>query len=421
MSNITTQSSTSYPSGLDTRTTVSDDPGGTEVVSTHHNGPAAAILAIETELGTDPAGSRTDVVTRLNEATNSDGTLKSTLHVAGTGVSITYSGGVFTYAYSSDAAQFNQNVGLRVTQSSNALVAELLDGDLNPLSSTSPAILPFRSSTRANGGYNVRSVSAVTMATLTAGATLNFGNSETGRIYFYSLDNSGTVELAFARRAVFNEAVLQTTTAISAVSNGDQTLYSTTARSSVPVRLLGFAELTGGSTAGNWTNDPALIQLSGPNIPKTGDLVQAVQTTSGVGVTTAGITNWAANNTIPTVTSAGLQLLSVVMTPTSTINRARLIGNFMVGTNDTICQLALFDSSASGTTAKLAMFEAITASTIVPYTFMGEFSFSTIASTTYYVKACGNLPSTVTFNRNTGSLLYGGVGSSLMRIEEVFA
>ena len=73
--------STGYPANLDTATTLVNDtvPGdgsGTGVNATHQNGPAGAIIAIETELGTDPAGSATDLKTRLAVSMNDSGTLK---------------------------------------------------------------------------------------------------------------------------------------------------------------------------------------------------------------------------------------------------------------------------------------------------------------------------------------------------------
>jgi hypothetical protein len=55
--------STSYPGGLDSYTTKID--GVDDVMASHINNPQDAIEAIEAELGTDPAGSFTDVVTRL--------------------------------------------------------------------------------------------------------------------------------------------------------------------------------------------------------------------------------------------------------------------------------------------------------------------------------------------------------------------
>ena len=43
-------------------------------MAAHPNGLGAAVIALETELGADPAGSTTNVVTRLNVTQAADGT-----------------------------------------------------------------------------------------------------------------------------------------------------------------------------------------------------------------------------------------------------------------------------------------------------------------------------------------------------------
>lgn len=65
----------SYPGSVYTPTTVSDDPGGTEIIAAHHNNQESELVAIETELGTDVAGSKTDLKTRLAVSLADDGTL----------------------------------------------------------------------------------------------------------------------------------------------------------------------------------------------------------------------------------------------------------------------------------------------------------------------------------------------------------
>ena len=85
-----------YPVSIDTSPDLTDGSSGDEIVSAHMDGRGAAIVAIETELGTDPAGSTTDVKTRLAVALNDDGTVKSTVIVGTPSNAISYSSGVFT-------------------------------------------------------------------------------------------------------------------------------------------------------------------------------------------------------------------------------------------------------------------------------------------------------------------------------------
>lgn len=64
-----------YPGSIYTPTVVSDDPGGTEIIASHHNNQESELVAIETELGTDVAGSVTNLKTRLAVSLADDGTL----------------------------------------------------------------------------------------------------------------------------------------------------------------------------------------------------------------------------------------------------------------------------------------------------------------------------------------------------------
>lgn len=62
-----------YPASLDSFTTKTDDV--TEVLAAHINDIQTALVAVETELGTDPAGTLTDVKTRLLKSLSTAGLL----------------------------------------------------------------------------------------------------------------------------------------------------------------------------------------------------------------------------------------------------------------------------------------------------------------------------------------------------------
>lgn len=84
MADLTVAGSTSYPATLDTASTVVDGPTGTDQVAAQVNGPAAAAVAIETELGVQPRGTATDVRTRLDRGIASAGTLLRSASAWGT-------------------------------------------------------------------------------------------------------------------------------------------------------------------------------------------------------------------------------------------------------------------------------------------------------------------------------------------------
>jgi hypothetical protein len=77
-----------------------------------------------------------------------------------------------------------------------------------------------------------------------------------------AIDNAGTVELAVVNisgGSVLDETTLISTTAIAAASNSATAYYSTTARTSVAYRVVGYVESTQ-ATAGTWATAPSTIQ-----------------------------------------------------------------------------------------------------------------------------------------------------------------
>ncbi len=77
MSEIGSGSGSGFPGALDTNSTVEVDapnPGKTKARASVINDLSAATIAIETELGTDPAGSQATVRARIDQEHNDDGT-----------------------------------------------------------------------------------------------------------------------------------------------------------------------------------------------------------------------------------------------------------------------------------------------------------------------------------------------------------
>jgi hypothetical protein len=75
-----------------------------------------------------------------------------------------------------------------------------------------------------------------------------------------ALDNAGTVELAVCNGSLsLDESTLISTTVLDAASDSATVIYSTTARTSVPFRIVGYIESTQ-ATAGTWATAPSKIQ-----------------------------------------------------------------------------------------------------------------------------------------------------------------
>jgi hypothetical protein len=109
------------------------------------------------------------------------------------------------------------------------------------------------------GAYNQRSAMAATSLVVASTATLGTQSAVQAYLYVYALDNAGTVELAISQ-SLFNDGTVQSSTTMSGSATSPSTIYSTSGRTSVPVRLIGRLSSTQ-ATAGTWATAPAEIAL----------------------------------------------------------------------------------------------------------------------------------------------------------------
>lgn len=128
-----------------------------------------------------------------------------------------------------------------------------------------PTILNFRNTPLTSGTINTRTVAAAISVVVPSTATLGTVSAQQSRLVLLALDNAGTVELAVVNIAGGNnldETTLISTTAISAAATSASVVYSTTARTSLPFRVVGYVESTQ-ATAGTWATAPSTIQGRG--------------------------------------------------------------------------------------------------------------------------------------------------------------
>ena len=152
-----------------------------------------------------------------------------------------------------------QNLGLAFSVASNAATIAIKTQALVDASATSLINVAVRSATITSGAFNLRTISSALSCTIPSGATLGQTNGGAAKIYVYLIDNAGTLEVAVS--GTFNaEDQLITTTALSSSSNSALTVYSATARTSVPFRLVGYI-LNTQATAGTWVTTASQIQL----------------------------------------------------------------------------------------------------------------------------------------------------------------
>ena len=128
-----------------------------------------------------------------------------------------------------------------------------------------PTILNFRNTPLTSGTINTRTVATAISLVVPSTATLGTVSAQQSRLILLALDNAGTVELAvvnFSGGNNLTETTLISTTAISTASDLDDVVYSTTARTSLPFRVVGYVESTQ-ATAGTWATAPSTIQGQG--------------------------------------------------------------------------------------------------------------------------------------------------------------
>jgi hypothetical protein len=154
------------------------------------------------------------------------------------------------------------NLSLACSVGSSALTIAVKDKGGSDASASSTVKIGFRNATAATGTYNQRTVSGTLSLVVSSGSTLGHASGADQYIYVYALDNSGTVELAVSS-ALFDDGSIVTTTAEGGAGAADsnRTIYSSTARTGVPVRLIGRLK-SNQTTAGTWAAVPTEISLA---------------------------------------------------------------------------------------------------------------------------------------------------------------
>ena len=128
-----------------------------------------------------------------------------------------------------------------------------------------PTVLDFRSTTLAVGIPITRALTGVAWLSVLNAATLGTINAIQARLAILAIDNAGTIEAAIVNLAGGNnldETTLISTTALSTASDSANVIYSTTARTNVAYRVVGFVESTQ-ATAGTWATAPTKVQGAG--------------------------------------------------------------------------------------------------------------------------------------------------------------
>lgn len=130
-----------------------------------------------------------------------------------------------------------------------------------------PTNIDYRSTTLSNGTpTNVVNAAQVT-TTISMGSTAGTISDVASTLLILAINNAGTTELAWTNidnPQVFDEQGLITTVAEGGAGSADSSsvVYSTTARTAVPYRVVGIFKSTQ-TTAGTWAQTPSVVQPAG--------------------------------------------------------------------------------------------------------------------------------------------------------------
>lgn len=297
-------------------------------------------------------------------------------------------------------------------------------------SAQDPVFMFFRDVTLATGDYTIVMIVAATSVTLSSGSVIGSSSGGTAatafRVWLALINNAGTAELAVVNALSttsimsLNEDVRISTTAEGGAGAADsaQVWYSTTARTNVPFRVIGYAEWgTGITTAGTWAASPTKIQIAYAGIKLPGDVVQTVRTDTGAEA--AGATTVPVDNTTPQNTE-GDQYMSQAITPTAACNLLAIeaVGSFQNTVTSASTVTSLFQDSAANALRTTWFSQSTTGLAI--HRIFHKMLAGIAAATTFKIRN-GGVSGTVTFNGSASAGFLNGTLNSFMEVTEIMA
>lgn len=319
-----------------------------------------------------------------------------------------------------------ENAGLSVAMAANAVTIALKGADGNDPSSSNAVGVSFRSATLTSGASSKVSVTAATSTVISSGSTGGTVSATASRIWIGAILTGGAVEIAWfnARSGVnvapINEGGVISTTAEGGAGGADtaQTWYSTTARASVPVTILGYFDSTQ-ATAGTWAAAADVVVVNPEYRP--GRVIQFKRAESSAAAT--GSTAIPDDNSVPTAAEGnGIAALDIAMTATAaanlvrrraSVNTTRPGGNFG----------AMFIHRDSGGADITSLFPAPNTSDSDPWSKPVEITMlaGSTSSVDYHVRY-GSSTGTVYLNQTSGSVnRFGASCLSWHEVEEIVA
>lgn len=298
-----------------------------------------------------------------------------------------------------------------------------LDG--NNCSASNPGFFVFRVASLSGDSYVVRKVTSALLLNISLGSTLGAVNSQPFKVWACAIDNAGTVELAAFQSVdsslnitpLYDDRIV-TTVAEGGAGAADSAgvLYSTTLRSSVAMRVLGYGEWGSGlATAGTWASGPTKVQYFQPGVALPGQvLASKFVTDSAYASTTTLIPG---DDTIPQNTEGGqFMTLTVARESASSLLKVSGMGNFSSSGANTI-SVALFQDATANALAAVSESVSVNFNTVMPWRHV--LRALAAGNTTFNIRAGADTAGTVGFNGGSGARRLGGVLFSRLEVDEI--
>jgi hypothetical protein len=323
---FTTQIGLGYMVGMTLRIANSSLNYMTGEVTSYNSGTGALVMNITSVAGSGTLASWTITMGAV-------GDLASKANISGQ----TFTGDVLVPDEAYDASAWNANLEVptknairdKIESLSKAYIQDI-DAfvSANALTITiNPTVLDFRSTTLTDGTpATVALTSAVTVVVPNT-ATLGTTNNVAARLAVIAINNAGTIEAAVVNLAGGNqldETNLISTTTVSTGADSANVIYSTTGRSTVAYRVLGFIDITEAS-AGVWATAPTLVQGSGGN-------AMTALSSLGYGQTWQNVTGSRSFSTTFYNTTGKPIVVSVVASCTTSTAMTLVVGGINVST-----------------------------------------------------------------------------------------
>lgn len=251
-----------------------------------------------------------------------------------------------------------RNLGLTASVAANALTIALKTKAGTDASATDYINVGFRDSTSTVGTYNIRKIVAALSVVVPASTTLGCVSAAVEYLTVALIDNDGTPELAVGVGVSNDDGSIVTTSAISGgASRG--TLYSTSARTGVPFRVIGRIKITE-ATAGTWATSPSEVTIK-PFVTIENISYGTFDTANGHGSTNTTVVKFT-NSSSTNVGQAITMTQSATLGDSFTINQSGLYSFKATGSwsADDYAITKNYTGPASSSSVLLAVIEAPT-------------------------------------------------------------